>query len=101
MPDGTEAVECYASEAPKLILMDVSMPEMNGMDAAKAIRELEEATGAHVPIVGVTANALRGDREKCLAVGMDDYLAKPVSPAMLKEKITDWLDAATEAQNIA
>ena len=101
VPDGAEAVDCYAREAPKLILMDVSMPEMNGMDAAKAIRELEETTGAHVPIVGVTANALRGDREKCLAVGMDDYLAKPVSPAMLKEKIADWLDAATQAQNIA
>ncbi|MCP5084762.1 MAG: response regulator [Alphaproteobacteria bacterium] len=99
--DGTEAVACYESDAPKLILMDVSMPEMNGMDAAKAIRELEETTGAHVPIVGVTANALRGDREKCLAVGMDDYLAKPVSPAMLKQKITDWLEAAAEAANTA
>ncbi|NNF79957.1 MAG: response regulator [Rhizobiales bacterium] len=101
VPDGAEAVACYESNHPKLILMDVSMPEMNGMDAAKAIRELEETTGAHVPIVGVTANALRGDREKCLAVGMDDYLAKPVSPAMLKQKIADWLEAAAEAANTA
>ncbi|MEM8645135.1 MAG: response regulator, partial [Pseudomonadota bacterium] len=95
--DGREAVEAYQAYNPKLILMDVSMPHMNGMDATQAIRELEEDAGGHVPIVGVTANALRGDREKCLEGGMDDYLAKPVSPAMLKEKIAEWLGAQNEA----
>ncbi len=99
--DGTEAVASYQNDAPKLILMDVSMPEMNGIDAAKMIRDLEKASGTHVPIVGVTANALRGDREKCLDVGMDDYLAKPVSPATLKQKIADWLDVADEVVKTA
>ena len=70
---------------------------MNGMDATQAIRELEQDAGGHVPIVGVTANALRGDREKCLEGGMDDYLAKPVSPTMLREKVTEWLGQLGEA----
>ena len=91
VPDGVQAVASYEADSPRLILMDVSMPEMNGMDAAKAIRKLEKESGVRVPIVGVTANALRGDREKCLDVGMDDYLAKPVSPAMLQKKIDEWL----------
>lgn len=96
VPDGKQAVELYQASRPRLILMDVSMPEMNGIDATRAIRALEESGGGHVPIVGVTANALRGDREKCLEVGMDDYLAKPVSPAMLKDKIADWLTSAAK-----
>lgn len=92
--NGVQAVESFEADRPKLILMDVSMPEMNGMDAARAIRKLEKEIGTRVPIVGVTANALRGDREKCLDVGMDDYLAKPVSPAMLQQKIDEWLKIA-------
>ncbi len=99
--DGAEALESYRNDSPRLILMDVSMPEMNGMDAARAIRDLEEVGGTRVPIVGVTANALRGDREKCLDVGMDDYLAKPVSPAMLKQKISDWLDVTADKAKTA
>ncbi len=95
--DGKEAVEAFEAHRPRLILMDVSMPHMNGMDATQAIRELERDTGGHVPIVGVTANALRGDREKCLEGGMDDYLSKPVSPTMLREKVTEWLGQLGEA----
>ncbi len=101
VPDGVQAVESYKVDGPKLILMDVSMPEMNGMDAAKAIRKIEKESGVRVPIVGVTANALRGDREKCLDVGMDDYLAKPVSPAMLQQKIDEWMKVAEDAQRSA
>ena len=71
--------------------MDVSMPEMNGYEASTAIREAEALTGAHTPIIGVTAHALKGDREKCLDAGMDDYLPKPVSPSRLGSKIATWL----------
>ena len=73
-----------------MILMDVSMPEMNGLQATAAIREAEAARGSHVPIVGVTAHALKGDRERCLEAGMDDYLPKPISPRALLDKIERW-----------
>ncbi|MDW6021947.1 response regulator [Mesorhizobium sp. BAC0120] len=89
--NGRTAVEMYRSMKPKLILMDVSMPEMNGYEAARAIRTIEGTTGAHTPIVGVTAHALKGDREKCIEAGMDDYLPKPVSPDRLGAKIGTWL----------
>ena len=81
---------------PGLILMDVSMPEMNGLEATNAIRQAERDT-EHVPIVGVTAHALKGDRERCLAAGMDDYMSKPISPNMLLEKIQRWLEAPERA----
>ena len=89
--NGRTAVEMYRALQPKLILMDVSMPEMNGYEAARAIRAAEARTGSHIPIIGVTAHALKGDREKCLEAGMDDYLAKPVSPDRLGAKIGTWL----------
>ena len=75
---------------PRMILMDVSMPEMNGLEATGAIRRLEMAAGTQVPIVGVTAHALKGDRERCIDAGMDDYLPKPISPKALLEKIERW-----------
>ena len=89
--NGRTAVEMYRSLRPKLILMDVSMPEMNGYEAARAIRAAEAQSGTHIPIIGVTAHALKGDREKCMESGMDDYLAKPVSPDRLGAKIGMWL----------
>ncbi|MBX3579015.1 MAG: response regulator [Rhizobiaceae bacterium] len=89
--NGRTAVEMHRALKPKLILMDVSMPEMNGYEAARAIREAEKATGAHIPIIGVTAHALKGDREKCIDAGMDDYLPKPISPDRLGAKIGTWL----------
>jgi CheY-like chemotaxis protein len=73
--------------------MDGSMPEMNGLEAASAIREIEQATGRHTPIIGVTAHALKGDRERCIEAGMDDYLSKPVSPDRLAQKIETWMQA--------
>ncbi len=81
----------YKKHRPKLILMDISMPEINGHDATIAIRKMEAETDRHTPIIGVTAHALAGDFEKCLEVGMDDYLSKPVSPDMLMAKIDKWL----------
>ena len=97
--NGRLAVEAYKTRNPRMILMDVSMPEMNGLEASGAIREAEAATGVHVPIVGVTAHALKGDRERCLESGMDDYLSKPISPKALLEKVQAWLhDGARKSQ---
>jgi len=89
--NGRTAVEMYRTLKPKLVLMDVSMPEMNGYEAARAIRAAEAGTGMHTPIIGVTAHALKGDREKCIDSGMDDYLPKPISPDRLGAKIGTWL----------
>ncbi len=95
--NGRMAVEMHRSLKPKAILMDVSMPEMNGLEATAAIREAEEGTGIRTPIIGITAHALKGDREKCLEAGMDDYLSKPVSPNRLEEKINAWIGAEKPA----
>ncbi|WP_292897753.1 response regulator [Nitratireductor sp.] len=92
--NGKTAVEMLRTLKPGLVLMDVSMPEMNGYEATAAIRELEAANGTHTPIIGITAHALRGDREKCLGAGMDDYLPKPISPQKLADKITHWRNSA-------
>ena len=88
--NGRTAVEMNRLLKPRMILMDVSMPEMNGYEATRAIRA-GEANGQRIPILGVTAHALKGDREKCLDAGMDDYLSKPISPDRLSAKISGWL----------
>jgi signal transduction histidine kinase/DNA-binding response OmpR family regulator len=75
---GRAAVEAFEQQPFDLILMDVQMPEMNGLEATAAIRRKEESTGKHIPIIAMTANAMSGDKELCLEVGMDDYLAKPI-----------------------
>ncbi|MCB1456242.1 MAG: response regulator, partial [Nitratireductor sp.] len=97
--DGEQAVAMSADLNPRLILMDVSMPGMNGLEATAAIRQREAGQGLpRMPIVGVTAHALKGDMERCLEAGMDDYLTKPVSPAKLEAKIAEWLEpGATRA----
>lgn len=90
--NGRLAFANYKVQQPRLILMDVSMPEMNGKEATQAIRQYEKANGlSRTPIVGVTAHALNGDMESCLDAGMDDYLSKPVSPDKLVLKIRQWL----------
>ena len=77
--NGLRAVEALQNADYDVILMDVQMPEMDGIEATRRIREMEAATGAHVQIVAMTAHAMAGDRERCLAEGMDDYIAKPLS----------------------
>ncbi|WP_180356042.1 response regulator [Aliirhizobium smilacinae] len=92
--NGAEAVEAWQTHDPAIILMDVSMPVMNGHQATRRIRELEERTGTHTPIIGVTAHALESDRELCFQAGMDDYLSKPISPEALEDKIRTWIGGA-------
>jgi CheY-like chemotaxis protein len=86
--NGKEALDMYGTSRYDLILMDVQLPVMNGLVAAEKIRGLEMSTQVHVPIIAITANAMLGDREQCLAVGMDDYISKPIDPAVLIEKIS-------------
>ncbi|MFI5295895.1 MAG: response regulator [Thermodesulfovibrionales bacterium] len=91
--NGKEAVEAVRKYSYKVILMDVQMPEMDGFEATRLIRELEaERGGARTPIVALTAHALKGYREKCLKEGMDDYLTKPLNKKALLETLDSWID---------
>ena len=98
--NGSAAVDTWKQLRPAMILMDVSMPVMNGHQATGAIRAAEgaDASLGHTPIVGVTAHALTGDRERCLEAGMDDYLSKPISPEKLEAKVREWLPAEAVAR---
>jgi CheY-like chemotaxis protein len=89
--NGEAAVSQFESTRPRVILMDAAMPLMNGYKATRRIREIEHERGLErAAIIGLTAHALQGDREKCLGAGMDDYIAKPVSIAKLTEIIAKW-----------
>ncbi|MBF0476089.1 MAG: PAS domain S-box protein [Deltaproteobacteria bacterium] len=81
--NGREAVEKYTEHEFDLVLMDVQMPVMDGFQATRLIRQKEEASGKHIPIIAMTAYAMKGDRERCLNSGMDDYITKPVSAEKL------------------
>ncbi|MDP6776523.1 MAG: ATP-binding protein [Candidatus Latescibacteria bacterium] len=85
---GRKAVDAVAERDFDLVFMDIQMPELDGLEASKEIRRREEAQGARVPIIALTANAMVGDREACLAAGMDDYVAKPVLPNDLKSAMS-------------
>jgi CheY-like chemotaxis protein len=76
--NGKEALTALDNETFDLVLMDVQMPELDGLKATAAIRDKERSTGAHMPIIAMTAHAIKGDRERCLDAGMDDYIAKPI-----------------------
>ena len=90
--NGREGVEAFQRAPFDLVLMDIQMPEMDGFEALAAIRALDERTGRHTPVVAVTAHAMKEDRERCLAAGMDDYLSKPIEAARLSEIVRSVLD---------
>ncbi len=90
--DGVEALERLREEQFDVILMDCQMPRMDGYETTEAIREREIHQGLmRIPVIAMTANAMSGDRERCLAVGMDDYLSKPVKPSQLETMLRQWL----------
>jgi signal transduction histidine kinase/CheY-like chemotaxis protein len=97
--NGREALEALEKRVFDLIFMDVQMPEMDGFQAAAAIREKEAGTGTHLPIVALTAHAMEGDRERCLAAGMDGYLTKPIRPRELDDVLGIYL--ARRAEKLA
>ena len=94
---GKAAVAVVEKQTFDLVLMDVQMPEMDGLEATAAIREREKTTGKHLPIIAMTANAMIGDKEHCLQTGMDGYVAKPLSAKDLFEAIDEVLTAPVHA----
>jgi CheY-like chemotaxis protein len=88
--NGKEAVTALIGTPYDLVLMDCLMPEMDGFEAARAIRAAEDGTGRHIPIIALTASAMAEDRARCLAAGMDDYLTKPLTKGALIEAVERW-----------
>jgi CheY-like chemotaxis protein len=94
---GNTALDAWRKQTFDIILMDIQMPEMDGFEATSRIREHEKSTGQHIPIIALTAHAMVGDRERCLAAGMDDYVSKPIDAADLFAAIDRLLPAAAQA----
>ena len=95
--NGLEAVEMYSVATPDIVLMDVSMPEMDGFEATAEIRKIQERENLFRPIIGVTAHAMREDRESCLNNGMDDYLPKPIKEEALQKALRHWTEQRDES----
>ncbi len=95
--NGAEAVQFFQLYKPRIVCMDVSMPVMNGYEATEQIRQIEHELNTHTPVIGITAHALADDRQRCEDAGMDDYLAKPVSPQALIEMISSWYTIPEQA----
>jgi CheY-like chemotaxis protein len=89
--NGKEALDKFGTSKYDIILMDIQMPIMDGILATKKIREIESSTNRHTPIIAITANALAGDKENCLAAGMNDYISKPFQPEVLIQKMRNLL----------
>src|SRR5262249_16009656 len=99
--NGREAIDAISRKAYSLLLMDCEMPELNGFEATRAIREAEAGGKRRMPVVAMTANAVEGYREQCLAAGMDDYVIKPATILKLKEVLQRWIrdEAPAESQD--
>jgi PAS domain S-box-containing protein len=98
--NGREALAAIEREHFDLVLMDVQMPEMDGFEATHALRRAEATTGRHLPIIAMTAHAMKGDRERCSAAGMDDYVCKPIQPRELYRAIQAVADTADLSHRI-
>jgi CheY-like chemotaxis protein len=98
--NGREAVEALANQTFDLVLMDLQMPKMDGFEATAVIREREMHDGGHIPIIALTANAMKGDRERCLAARMDGYLSKPIVPQELDEILETYLARRIETVQV-
>ncbi len=101
VPDGSKAVEALRAGTFDAVLMDCHMPLMDGYQATAAIRAAESHVGRHTPIIAMTANALQGDRERCITAGMDDYMPKPVKPEALHAALVKWVRGAAEMRPAA
>lgn len=100
--DGQEAIQALETVPYDIVLMDVQMPVMDGFEATRQIRNPQSAVRNHkIPIIAMTAHAMKGDREKCLEAGMDDYISKPVAPQALAEALEKWLAQAQEQEPVA
>ena len=97
--NGAEAVQISAQPGFDLVLMGVQMPELDGLAATAMIREREKSAGGHLPIIAMTAHAMPGDRERCLAAGMDDYISKPIEPQELWRKLEKLPPPSRQEQN--
>ncbi len=91
-----EAIDALVKRRYALILMDWRMPDVDGIQCTRTIREVDAKNGLHTPIVALTARAMSGDKEKCIAAGMDDYLAKPFTTAQLREVLARWIPNKSE-----
>jgi two-component system sensor histidine kinase/response regulator len=93
--NGRLAVQALERDRYDVVLMDVQMPEMGGFEATAVIREKERRAGGHIPIVALTANAMKGDSERCLSAGMDAYIAKPIRSSELFDAIESFTPAVS------
>ncbi len=96
--NGAEALVALERKPYDLVLMDVQMPVMDGLEATRKIRDQPMANTKHLPIIAMTAHAMQGDREKCLEAGMDDYISKPISPKVLADTVAKWLPGGSLTQ---
>jgi len=97
--DGREALSALEKDNFDVVLMDIQMPEMDGFEATAAIHDKEKHTGQHIPIIAMTANALKGDQERCLEAGLDGYIAKPIRTKELFAAIEAILEHSENAQH--
>ncbi len=95
---GREALAALEKESFDVVLMDIQMPEMDGFEATLAIREKEKSTGMHIPIIAMTADAMKGDQQRCLAAGMDAYISKPVNTEKMFAAVASVLRKNDEAE---